>query len=376
MKRPNKIPEPMSQSLSIPNSEFASGGELSPHLLAVVTGGAGFIGRHLVSLLLDRGYRVRVIDLQEPENLDERVEYFQGSIVDHTLLQTVMKGAEHVFHLAANPNLWAADKDEFHHVNFMGTRAVLEAARHAGVQRIVHTSTESILKGQQEDTGTPVNEGVVRTIEDMPGPYCQSKFLAEQEALAAARGGLPVVIVNPTLPIGPGDYLITPPTKMLLDFVNGENPAYLDFEMNMIDVRDAALGHILAAERGRVGERYILGGENLRLSHVLNILHDLTGLKMPRLRIPYFIALGVAAVSEMIADRITHKPPKASLTGVRVAGASMVFDCSKAVKELGLPQSSVRKAIAEGLLFLCAQGKIRQAELQARLEPLRSAYRA
>ncbi len=373
MKHLNTIREPMRQSASIPNSESASGGGLSPHLFAVVTGGAGFIGRHLVRLLLSRGYRVRVVDLQEPENLDERVEYFQGSIVDHTLLQTVMKGANLVFHLAANPNLWATDKDEFHQVNFMGTRAVLEAARQAGVQRIVHTSTESILKGQQEDTGSPVNEGVMRTIEDMPGPYCRSKFLAEQEALTAARGGLPVVIVNPTLPIGPGDFLITPPTKMLLDFVNGENPAYLDFEMNMIDVRDAALGHLLAAEHGRVGERYILGGENLRLSHVLKILHDLTGLKMPRLRIPYFLALSVAAVSEMIADTITHRPPKASLTGVRVAGASMVFDCSKAVNELGLPQSSVRQAIADGLFFLCKQGKVRQEGLYTRLESFCSA---
>ncbi len=347
--------------------------ERSSGLLAVVTGGAGFIGRHLVNMLLDCGFHVRVVDLQERKNFDGRVEYVQGSILDHALLRTVMEGADYVFHLAANPNLWVADKNEFHQVNFMGTRAVLEAAKHAGVRRMVHTSTESILKGHQAKADHLVNERVERTLDDMPGPYCQSKFLAEQEALAAAQDGLPVVVVNPTLPIGPGDYLLTPPTKMLLDFVNGENPAYLDFEMNMIDVRDAAWGHILAAERGRIGERYILGGENLRLSQVLTMLHELTGLPMPRLRIPYFLALGVAAVSEVIADTITNSPPKASLTGVRVAGASMVFDCTKAVTELGLPQSSVRQAIAEGLLFLCQQGQVRQEEIGSRLENFQSA---
>lgn len=360
-------------SYSFAYSKPQSPQERSSDMLAVVTGGAGFIGRHLVNMLLDCGFQVRVVDVQERKNFDARVEYFHGSILDQALLQTVMEGASHVFHLAANPNLWVADKNEFHQVNFMGTRAVLEAARRAGVQRIVHTSTESILKGQHEETDHPVNEGVVRTLDDMPGPYCQSKFLAEQEAMAAAQDGLPVVIVNPTLPIGPGDYLLTPPTKMLLDFVNGENPAYLDFEMNMIDVRDAAWGHILAAERGQVGERYILGGENLRLSQILAILHELTGLSMPRFRIPYFLAFGVAAVSEVIADTFTNKPPKASLTGVRVAGASMVFDCSKAVNELGLPQSSVRQAIAEGLLFLCQQGHVRQEDIGSRLENFQSA---
>ncbi len=323
-------------------------------------------------LLLDRGHHVRVVDIQEPKYFDERVEYIRGSILDLELLQTVMTGVDQVFHLAANPNLWAANKEIFHQVNVLGSQAVFEAARRCGVKRIVHTSTESILKGQQADEAPSVNETVVRTIDDMPGPYCRSKFQAEQNALAAAYAGLPIVIVNPTLPIGSGDYLITPPTKMLLDFVNGDNPAYLDFEMNMIDVRDAALGHLLAAERGRVGERYILGGENLRLSDVLRILQDLTGVSMPRLRIPYALAVGVAAISEFISDRLTHQPPRASLTGVRVAGASMAFDCSKAVKELGLPQNPVRRAIAEGLLFLYEQGKIRQPGLKARLEDWQS----
>jgi dihydroflavonol-4-reductase len=357
----SQSPTPLQQNPDMASNKPFNG------LLSVVTGGAGFIGRHLVGLLLDRGQLVRVIDVQVPGHLDERVEYFHGSILDQKLLRTVMEGADQVFHLAANPNMWAVDKQEFYQLNFMGTRAVLQAAGRAGVKRIVHTSTESILKGHKRVNGDAVNETVERTVDDMPGPYCRSKFLAEEEALNAARYGLPVVIVNPTLPIGPGDYLMTPPTKMLLDFVNGKNPAYLDFEMNLIDVRDAALGHILAAERGRVGERYILGGENLRLSQVLKILQDLTDLPMPRLRIPYVLALGVAAVSELIADTVTHNPPSVSLAGVRVAGASMVFDCSKAVRELGLSPRPVRNAIAEGLLFLCEQGRIHRSGLEARL---------
>lgn len=351
----------------LPDTPDISGMKPSTGKLSVVTGGAGFIGRHLVQLLLDRGYRVRVIDLQAPEHLDERVDYVHGTILDDALLQSVMEGADQVFHLAANPNLWAVDKQEFYQMNFLGTRAVLEAARRAGVKRIIHTSTESILKGHQKDKGDPVNETVVRMLEDMPGLYCRSKFLAEQEAMSAARYGLPVIIVNPTLPIGPGDYLITPPTRMLLDYVNGSNPAYLEFDMNLIDVRDAALGHILAAERGRIGERYILGGENLRMSQVLTLLQELTDVPMPRLQVPYPVALGVAAVSEFIADTVTHRPPKASLAGVRIAGASMIFDCAKAVRELGHAPRPVRQAIAEGLLFLCRQGRVKQPGLEARL---------
>ncbi len=327
--------------------------------ISVVTGGAGFIGRHLVQLLLDRGHRVRVIDVQEPTCMDARVEYVQGSILDNSVLRKVMDGAQYVFHLAANPNLWAADKREFSRLNFHGTRAVLEVAAQANVLRVVHTSTESILKGRRKSSDRVVNEQVVRTLEDMPGPYCRSKYQAEQAALTAANNGVPVVIVNPTLPVGPGDYLMTPPTRMLMDYVNGVNPGYVDFEMNLVDVRDVAMGHLLAAERGRIGERYILGGENVRLSQVLRLLEDLTGLPMTRRHIPYGVALGFAAVSEWIADRITHRSPRASLTGVRVAGASMIFDCSKAVQELGLPQTPVSHAIAEGILFLRDQGKTR-----------------
>jgi dihydroflavonol-4-reductase len=333
----------------------------APGPLSVVTGGAGFIGRHLVQLLLDRGHRVRVVDICDTPPVDPRVEMHKGSILDRMHLQHAFVGADYVFHLAANPNLWAADKRTFDEVNHEGTRRVLEAADEARARRIVYCSTESILKGIRDDDRRPADEAVARSVDDMPGPYCRSKFLAERAAFEAAARGQPVVIVNPTLPVGPGDHRITPPTRMLLDFLNGENPAYLDFDMNVIDVRDAALGHLLAAERGAIGARYILGGENVRLSQVLGILHELTGLRMPTARISYPLALAVAAVSETIADRITRRPPKASLTGVRLAGTSMTFDNSRARRDLTLEPRPARWAIAAAVAWLQADGRVHRS---------------
>jgi dihydroflavonol-4-reductase len=343
--------------------------------VSVVTGGSGFIGHHLVRLLLDRGHEVRVVDIAHSPALDGRAELLQGSILDRGLLRRAFAGAEYVFHLAANPNLWAADKRTFHTTNVEGTRAVLEEAGRAQPRRIVHCSTESILKGVRDRDRRPANEDIARTVEDMPGPYCRSKFLAEREALDAARRGMPVVVVNPTLPIGPGDHRVTPPTRMLLDFLNGENPAYLDFEMNMIDVRDAALGHLFAAERGEIGRRYILGGENLRLSQVLAILTDLTGLRMPRVRIPYALALTTAAISECIADNLTHRPPKASLTGVRLAGTSMTFDSTRASRELGLQPRPAAAALAAAVAWLQADGRMHRS-LPREPRQLLNAYEA
>jgi dihydroflavonol-4-reductase len=303
----------------------------------LVTGGAGFIGSHLVRLLLDRGHSVHVVDLQRSPRLDRRAEFVQGSVLDASLIRAAMARVEHVYHLAANPHLWAPEKDSFLETNHRGTQVVLQAAAEAGVRRVVHTPTEVVLVSRRGNRDAAViDENVRLTLEDMLGPYCHSKYLAEQEATQTANRGLPVVIVNPTLPIGPGDYQLTPPTKMILDFLNGENPAYMDCDMNFIDAWDTALGHILAADRGRVGERYILGGETVRMSHFLEMLHNLTGLPMPRTRVPYLVALGVAGVSEWIADHVSRKPPKASLAGVQIAGASVSFDSSKAVRDLDL----------------------------------------
>ncbi|MGE0745204.1 MAG: hopanoid-associated sugar epimerase [Rhodospirillales bacterium] len=325
--------------------------------VTLVTGGAGFIGRHLVRQLAERGARVRVLDLQDARDLGDGVECVVGSICDRAAVARAMDGAQTVYHLAANPDLWAARRETFAETNLEGTRTMLAVAAERQVKRFVYTSTESILKGRRATVdGAPQQETVTLSIDDMMGPYTRSKFLAEEAATAAARDGLPVVIVNPTLPIGPGDRRITPPTRMILDFLNGANPAYLECELNMIDVRDVAAGHILAAERGRAGERYILGNENVRLSDLLKLLHELTGLSMPRIRIPYFVAISAAVVSEFIADHVTGKPPRAPTTGVRLCRTPMIFDSSKAVRELGLPQTPIRTAIADAVAWLQGQG--------------------
>ena len=319
--------------------------------VSLVTGGAGFIGQHLVRQLLERGERVRILDIAEPETLGSDVETVKGSILDAEVVARALKGADRLYHLAANPNLWTRRKADFEETNLRGTRTVLAQAARAELERIVHCSTESILKSVRRGTSeATADESVNVNLDDMAGPYCRSKYLAEEEAQRAAARGLPVVIVNPTLPIGPGDRFLTPPTRMLLLFLNGRSPAYLDCEVNLIDVREAALGHILAADKGIVGERYVLGGENMRLRDVLRLLEELTGLSMPRTSIPYWTALAVSAVSEFVSDYVSGRPPIAPLTGVRLARTPMVFDCSKAVRELGLPQRPVRGALAEAIL--------------------------
>jgi dihydroflavonol-4-reductase len=330
--------------------------------LNLVTGGCGFIGRHLVDALAARGERVRVLDLRPMDPAPPGVVQVMGSITDPATVARAVEGCERVFHLAANPNLWAPDPGSFDAVNHQGTRRVLEAAQRAGVQRFVYTSTESILKSHRaprQSARALIDETVVLSLEDMPGPYCRSKFLAEEAAREAARGGLPVVIVNPTMPIGPGDDLLTPPTRMILGFLNGETPAYLDCEFNLVDARDVAAGQILAADKGRVGERYILGNVNLSLGALLAELHRLTGLAMPRTRIPYALALVSAVVSEGIAS-ITKKPPVAPLTGVRLARTSMAFDCSKARGELGWSCRTLEQSLLDAIRWMSGRGLLRR----------------
>lgn len=331
----------------------------------MVTGGCGFIGQHLVRLLRDRGETVRVLD-RDPIDLGEDVEVLRGSILDPDRVAQATKGVDRVFHLAANPNLWSARKSEFGRTNTEGTRIVLEAALRAEVERFVYTSTESILRGlapRAEDDQSPSDERISASLSDMPGPYCRSKFLAEELAREAAEAGLPVVIVNPTLPIGPGDRLLTPPSRMLLGYLSGEFPAYLDSAFNMIDVRDAAQGHILAAEQGRIGERYILGGENLRLSELLAILSELTGRPMPRWRVPYWLAYASACLEEAFCTFVTKRPPTAPLTGVRLARAPMTFDNTKAVRDLGLTARPIRHSLHDAIAWFVAQGHL-PAEVQ------------
>lgn len=337
--------------------------------VTLVTGGAGFLGKALTRELLDSGVgSVRVLDVKpRPAQFPVDVDYRQGSILDRASLQQAMRGCDTVFHLAGTPELWLADKAQFHVINTEGTERVLEVAEETGIERLVFTSTESIIVGTRAAPGT-IREDTASTIDDMPGPYCRSKYLAEQAALAAAARGLPVVVVNPTLPIGPGDDNLTPPTRMLLGYLNGDLPAYLDSAFNLVHVDDVARGHLLAAARGRVGERYILGAENWRLSELLRQLESMTGLTMPRRRVPYTVALAFAAAAETLADWITRRRPVAPLTGVRLARRPMHFDTSKARTELGFRPRLIEQALREAIVWMAQAALLRQPQIAAALQ--------
>ncbi|MEL6222005.1 MAG: NAD-dependent epimerase/dehydratase family protein [Cyanobacteria bacterium J06627_8] len=335
----------------------------------LVTGGLGFIGQHLVELLLERGDRVRIFDLATPAHRIDRVDYVTGNIVDRTAVDHAMDGIDRVFHLAANAGLWSPRKDEFVTINQAGTRNVMDAALTHGVERVVHCSTESILKRVRPSSKAPpspedssqtalIDESIRLTIEDMAGAYCRGKFVAEQEAFAAASKGLSVVIVNPTVPIGPGDRRITPPTRMMLGFLNKNYPAYLNSTLNLIDARDVALGHILAADKGTSGERYILGNANIQLGELLRLLEELSGVAMPTRQIPYWLAFTVSTIQEFIADTITKKPPQAPLTGVKLARSPMMFNNTKAQTELGLTFRPLKESLMDAIADYQQRGLI------------------
>lgn len=334
---------------------------------SVVTGGAGFIGRHLVRQLLALGERVRVLDVNVwPGELGPDVEVIRGSVLDPQAVDAALRGARHLYHLAGNPHLWARDKGEFVRVNADGTRMILERAARAGLQRIVVTSTDAVFASRRARScgASPGEPDAEPSLADMAGPYCESKLLADRAARAAARKGLPVVLVHPTVPVGPGDVNRTPPTQMLLGFLNGKIPAYLECELNLIAVEDVAAGHILAAERGRVGESYILCNETMRLSRLLELLEEVSGVPMPRLRLPYWIAYGFSAVAEALADHVFGSAPVASLTGVRLARAAQQLDCPKAQRELGLPRTPVRDALCRAAEWLIAEGYATQSAVR------------
>jgi len=297
-------------------------------MLNLVTGGAGFIGTHLVRLLRDRGEAVRVLDLKRPAEAVPEVEYRQGTITDAGTVDAAVSECRRVFHLAAQAGLWAPVKEDFESVNVAGTRNVLTAARAHGVETVVHTSTESILIAVSGGRGPQVvDESTECSLRDMAGPYCRGKLLAEQEAWRAWREyGQRVIICNPTVPAGPGDHWLTPPSRMLLGFLRGKYPAYLPTTLNLVDARDVAEGHWLAATVGEPGKRYILGAHNLPLGDLLRHLQDISGVPMPTRQVPYPLAWVAAWISEVVADYITRRPPAAPLTGVRLAGIRVRFN--------------------------------------------------
>ncbi|MBY0521925.1 MAG: SDR family oxidoreductase [Gemmataceae bacterium] len=318
--------------------------------ITLVTGGAGFIGSHLVRHLLDRGESVRVLERPRAPlghlPLDD-VEVIHADIRDRDAVLRAMRGCRYVYHLAANPHLWAQRRGHFRQVNYLGTVHVLETALEAGAERVLHTSTESILTRTRQTS--PIAEDQQVTTADVIGPYCRSKFLAERYAFRLARGGAPIVIVNPTLPVGPGDLGRSPPTQMMLDFCRGKRNEYLDAELNLIDVRDVAAGMIRALEHGRTGRRYLLGHENLSIREVFRLLARLTGLPEPRWRVPYGVALAAAYVSEFVADVVTHRSPAATVTGVKLTRRRMHFDAQRSLQELRLQPRPVSHSLTDAV---------------------------
>jgi dihydroflavonol-4-reductase len=322
------------------------------HTMILVTGGAGFIGSHLVHMLVEQGRSVRVLERPGAPvgHLPlSRIELFLGDIRDRDCVIRAVSGCDEVYHLAANPNLWIEPRGLFRQVNYLGTINVLEAAIDAGARRVLHTSTESILTRARQES--PIREDQVVPPDEVIGPYCRSKYLAERHAFLLARQGAPVVIVNPTLPVGPGDRGRSPPTQMMLDFCLGKRREYLDAELNLIDVRDVALGMVRAMAVGRPGRRYLLGHENLSILEVFRLLSELTGIPPPRWRVPYPVALVAACVSEVIAGTWTHRPPAATLTGVQLTRRRMHFDATASLTELGLQPRSVRTSLAEAVAW-------------------------
>jgi dihydroflavonol-4-reductase len=307
--------------------------------------------------LIAAGTDVRVLvrpisDLRNLRGLD--VEQAHGDLRDPESLRRALTGCPQLYHVAAHYALWARDPVIFYDINVTGTRMLLEAARDIGTERIVYTSTIGAI-GLPPNGGVGTEETAV-SLSQMAGHYKRSKYLAEQEVLSLARAGLPVVIVNPSAPVGAGDVKPTPTGQMIVDFMKGRMWAYIETGMNVIDVDDVAVGHLRAMERGRIGERYILGHQNLTLREIFGILSRLTGIPAPRLKLPWQAILPLAYANRWFADYISHQPPRIPLEGVRMAKYHMHYDCSKAVRELGLPQTSADVALEKAVRWFREHG--------------------
>ncbi len=333
-----------------------------------VTGASGFIGANLVHELNMRGHSVKALlrptaDARGLSGADfERVP---GDVGDRATLISAMRGCDWCFHVAASYHLWLRDYAPMYAANVEGTRNVIEAAAQAGCSRIIYTSTVGCIGLPRAingtvtatDESTPVSEA------QMSNHYKLSKWRAEVVARELAAKGLPVVIVNPSAPIGPRDVKPTPTGKVIVDFLNGDMPAYLDTGLNWVHVHDVAAGHVLAAERGRPGARYILGHAegNWTMKEAFDVLAEITGLPAPKFRVPYRVAWLAAHVDETIS-RFSGKPPKAPLAGVRMAKYKMFFDPAKAIRELGLPQTPPKQALADAVEWFRKNGYVRSSE--------------
>lgn len=317
--------------------------------LTLVTGASGFLGWHVARLLVGQGHHVRALCRPTSEIRELDVERFAGDLRDAASLERAVKGCDRVYHVAADYRLWSKNPNDLYAANVEGTRNLLDAAIRAGVQRIVYTSTVGCI-GMPGDENTPVS------LAGMTGHYKRSKWLAEQVALEKARAGAPIVIVNPTAPIGDHDWKPTPTGKIIVDFLSNRLPAFVDTGLNLVDVRDVAQGHLLAAEKGAPGERYILGCENLTLEQILQRLAKLANKPAPKVKLPYAVAYAAGVVSTGFAT-VTGKEPRVPLEGVRMARKKMFVSQAKATRELSFQPGSVDGALERAIHWFKETGR-------------------
>ena len=326
-------------------------------MTTLVTGAAGFLGSHVTRQLVARGENVRVLIRASSTNraiADLPLEYVTGDLRDPPSLERALAGVQRVFHVAADYRLWAKRKREIYDSNVGGTKNILDAAKRAGVMQFIYTSTVATIA---VDRPQLPNESTDAKLEEMVGHYKRSKWMAEREALKAGKEGLPVIVAMPTTPVGPWDWKPTPTGKIILDFLNGKMPGYVETGLNFVGVEECAAGHLLVAEKGKVGERYLLGAENMTLKQMLDTLSKITGLSAPRLKIPHGLALGVAYL-ETAFSRLLWREPQIPVEGVKIARHMMFVDCSRAQRELGFKPGPVAAALERAVRWYEANGYV------------------
>jgi dihydroflavonol-4-reductase len=300
---------------------------------------------------------VRVLDLRPPICAIPDVEYLAGSVLDSNLVDEAVRDVAEIYHLAGLPGMWIPQKSDFCAVNYRGTEVVIAAARNRGIARFLHCSTESILF-RPSPLPDAASEPRLLPSQEMPGLYTRSKMLAEQFAAQTAASGFPLVIGTPTMPIGPHDHNLTPPTAMLRHFLSRRVQMYLDFIVNLVDVRDVAAGLILAMEHGRIGHRYILGGESISLKKILQLMAAISGRRYVSIPVPGRVAEVAATMLEFVADHVTHRPPSGTAEGVRIALRATELSIEKAQHELGYAPRPVEPALRDTIAYLLgARGK-------------------
>jgi dihydroflavonol-4-reductase len=326
-------------------------------MTTLVTGAAGFLGSHVARQLVARGESVRVLLRPTSQNraiADLPLEYVTGDLRDTESLDRALNGITRVFHVAADYRLWAKDSKDIYDSNVGGTKNILAAAKRAGVQQFIYTSTVATIA---VDRPAPPNEKTDAKLDEMIGHYKRSKWMAEREVLNAAKEGLPAIVAMPTTPVGPWDWKPTPTGKIIVDFLNGNMPGYVDTGLNFVGVEECAAGHLLVAEKGKVGERYLIGSENLTLKQVLDILSNITKLPAPIFKFPHGVALGAAYASTFFA-RIVGKEPGIPVEGVKIAQHKMFVDCSRAQRELGFKAGPVSAALQRAVAWYESNGYV------------------